>query len=108
MTKLAGDHVQVLVNGYDLTGDHNQITIADARDMYDVTTFGDAVHKFLAGKRSVSFEHAGYLNASAARSHPVLRNNNVDGVVSMFWVKTQIQQLAIPSTAWWFGRVSTV
>ncbi len=49
MAKLAGDHVQVLVDGYELTGDSNKITVSDVRDMYDVTAFADAVHRFIAG-----------------------------------------------------------
>ena len=30
MPKLAGDHVQVLVGGYELTGDSNRISINDS------------------------------------------------------------------------------
>lgn len=83
MGQLAGDHVQVLVDGYELTGDTNNISIADKRDMYDVTTFGDAVHKFIPGKRSVSFDHAGFMEIAAARSHPILKGIAIDGVVSV-------------------------
>jgi hypothetical protein len=83
MTKLAGDHVQVLVSGYELTGDSNRITVEDKRDTYDVTAFGDAVHKFVPGKRAINLTHAGYLNANSARSHPVLKGVAVDGIVSV-------------------------
>lgn len=83
MAKLAGDHVQVLVDGYELTGDSNRIAVSDVRDMYDVTTFADAVHRFITGKRSISVEHAGHMNAAAARSHPVLKANALEGVVSV-------------------------
>lgn len=83
MAKLAGDHVQVLVDGYELTGDSNRIAVSDVRDMYDVTAFADAVHRFIAGKRSISVEHAGTMNAAAARSHPVLKANTLEGVVSV-------------------------
>jgi len=41
MTKLAGDHVQILVGGYELTGDSNRLNINDSRDTFDVTAFGD-------------------------------------------------------------------
>lgn len=81
---LAGDHVQVLVGGYELTGDSNRIAPTDQRDMYDVTSFGDEVHKFLPGARTMSLDHAGYLNRDEARSHPVLRDNTLDGIVSVF------------------------
>jgi hypothetical protein len=80
---LAGDHVQVLVGGYELTGDHNRITVDDKRDMYDVSAFGEEVHTFVPGKRLVSLDHAGYLNNTAARSHPVLKANDVSGIVSI-------------------------
>jgi hypothetical protein len=73
----------VLVGGYELTGDSNKITIEDMRDTYDVTAFGDAAHKFIPGKRAISLTHAGYLNADAARSHPVLKGIDVDGAVSV-------------------------
>jgi len=83
MPRLAGDHVQVLVGGYELTGDSNRITIDDAVDMFDVTTFGDAVHKFIPGQRKMSLDHAGYLNPNTAGSHPVLKGNVFSGVVSV-------------------------
>lgn len=80
---LAGDHVQILVGGYELTGDSNRISIEDKRDLYDVTAFSDAVHNFVPGKRTITMEHAGYLNSAVARSHPVLRANTLQGVVSV-------------------------
>lgn len=83
MSKLAGDHIQIVVDGYDLTGDSNSLTVSDRRDAYDVTAFGDTVHKFIPGKRLVSIEHAGFMNTAAARSHPVLNGAAVAGVVSV-------------------------
>jgi hypothetical protein len=83
MSKLAGDHVQVLVDGYELTGDMNNVAINDARDTYDVTAFSDAVHSFIVGKRNVSVNHSGYMNATAAQSHPVLKGIGVQGMVSL-------------------------
>lgn len=83
MTKLAGDHVQVLVGGYELTGDSNRVAINDAYDTYDVTTFGDEVHRFILGQRLISVEHAGYLNSAAASSHPVLKAVSVEGTISV-------------------------
>ena len=80
---LAGDHVQVLVGGYELTGDSNRISISDARDMHNVTVFRDRVHRFIPGQRVMSLVHAGYLNPQAARSHPVLKAANLQGVVSV-------------------------
>lgn len=83
MTKLAGDHVQILVGGYELTGDSNRLNINDSRDMMDVTAFGNAVHNFIPGQRMMAVQHAGYLNSDSARSHPVLKGNSVDGVFSI-------------------------
>lgn len=83
MTKLAGDHVLVLVDGYDLTGDHNKIQIDDTRNLLDVTTFGDAVHKFIPGQRKMMLDHSGWLNADSARSHPVLNAASLQGVISV-------------------------
>jgi hypothetical protein len=83
MTPLAGDHVQVLVGGFELTGDLNRIQISDERQMYDISTFSDAVHKFLPGRRKSSVQHNGWMNRNAARSHPVLRGSEVSGVVSV-------------------------
>jgi len=83
MTKLAGDHIQVLVDGYELTGDLNRVAIDDQRNAYDVTAFGDALHNVVLGSRAVAFNHAGYLNADSARSHPVLKDLTIDGVISV-------------------------
>ena len=80
---LAGDHVQVLVAGYELTGDLNRISIPDTYGMHDVTAFGDGVHKFIQGQRTISLEHLGYLNNAAAGSHPVLKGASLEGVVSV-------------------------
>ncbi len=84
MPKLAGDHVQVLVDGYELTGDSNRISINDSRDLFDVTVFGDEAHKFLAGQRMMAVQHAGFMNSGEAGSHPVLQGADVDGLFSLY------------------------
>jgi len=48
---LAGDHVQVLVGGYELTGDMNRVTVNDTYDMHDITAFSDG--------RTASFKASG-------------------------------------------------
>lgn len=80
---LSGDHLQVLVGGYELTGDYNRILINDRRDLYDVTAFNDAGHYFVPGKRNIGMDHFGFLNNAAARSHPVLKGININGVLSV-------------------------
>jgi hypothetical protein len=83
MPALAGDHVQVLVNGYELTGDSQRVMMNDLRDVYDVTAFGDDVHNVIPGLRASSIAHEGYMNAAAARSHPVMKGVDVDSVISV-------------------------
>jgi len=80
---LAGDHVQVLVGGYELTGDVNSVTFEDARSLLSATTFGDRTENFIAGRRMVKLTHGGYLNTTSAQSHPVLNGVAVDGSVSV-------------------------
>lgn len=82
MPTLAGDHVQVFVDGYELTGDSNQLTIDDTRTTYDVTAFSDHVHNVIVGTRKSALTHAGYMNADAARAHPVLCGVSINNVVS--------------------------
>ena len=84
MPKLAGDHVQVLVDGYDITGDSNRVSINDSRDLFDVTAFGDEVHKFIPGQRMMAVQHAGFMNSGEAGSHPVLNGADVDGLFSVY------------------------
>ena len=84
MPKLAGDHVQVLVDGYELTGDSNRISINDSRDLFDITAFGDEAHKFSPGQRMMALQHAGFMNSGEAGSHPVLQGAAVDGLFSLY------------------------
>ena len=84
MSKLAGDHVQVLVGGYDITGDSNRVSINDSRDLFDVTAFGDEAHKFISGQRMMAVQHAGFMNSGEAGSHPVLQGADVDGLFSVY------------------------
>ncbi len=81
---LAGDHVQVIVNGYDLTGDSNKISINDSRTMLDASSFGDTVQKFIPGQRKASINHNGYFDALDGRSHPALKDAEIQGVVTVF------------------------
>ncbi|MCY4073049.1 MAG: fibronectin type III domain-containing protein [Chloroflexi bacterium] len=84
MPKLAGEHVQVLVNGYDITGDSNQISINEDRDVFDVTVFGEKAHKFAPGQRMMAVQHAGFMNSGQAGSHPALKGVDVDGLFSVY------------------------
>lgn len=81
---LAGDHLQILVGGYELTGDYNQVQIADSRAMLEQTSFGDGVHNFAPGSRQFGIKHGGFMNADTGRSHPVLKSANLDTEFSLF------------------------
>ncbi len=84
MPKLAGDHVQVLVGGYELTGDSNRVSISDSRDLFDVTAFGDEARKFSPGQRMMALQHAGFMNSAEGGSHPALQGTAVDGLFSVY------------------------
>lgn len=83
MTQLTGKDVQVIIGGYDLTGDHNRVVLADSRNVYDVTAFGDNARRFIVGARSTHLTHDGYLNPETNHAHPVLKDMAVGGVVSI-------------------------
>ena len=72
------------MDGYELTGDSNRISIDEGRDLFDITAFGDAVHKFSPGQRTMALQHAGFMNSAAGRSHPVLQGAAVDGLFSLY------------------------
>jgi hypothetical protein len=80
---LAGDHVQVLLGGYDLTGDSQKVKVQLERVQHDVTCFGDGAHKFINARRKLMVEHEGLMNPQTARSHPILRSSSVSGVFSV-------------------------
>lgn len=80
---LAGDHAQILVGGYELSGDMQRVSVDDSRTLYDVTAFADAAHAYIPGRRQMGLDHTGYMNSDAARSHPVLKDAAVNGVVSL-------------------------
>ncbi|MYD09876.1 MAG: hypothetical protein F4X02_07500 [Chloroflexi bacterium] len=82
MPKLAGDHVQVLVDSYELAGDSNRVRIDEARDLFDITAFGDEARKFSPGQRMMALQHAGFMNSAEAGSHPVLQGAAVDNGVA--------------------------
>lgn len=81
---LNGEFLQVLVGGYDLTGDSNKISINDKRQLYEVTAFVDQVKNYISGKRTIGLDHSGYMNSAAGKSHPVLKAGNIQAVFSAF------------------------
>jgi hypothetical protein len=81
---LAGNFLQVLVDGYELTADHNEVSIDDNRKLLEATSFGMSAERYIAGQRSMSLSHKGFLNPEAAAAHPVLKGIAVQGVVSVW------------------------
>ena len=100
MPKLAGEHVQVMVDGYDITGDSNHISINEDRDVFDVTVFGDKAHRFAPGQRMMSVRHAGFMNSGEAGSHPVLKGVDVDGLCSVYVGENAEPRWAIRSSVY--------
>jgi hypothetical protein len=94
---LAGTHLRVLTGQYELTGDLNQITIQEARLLYDVTAFGDSTHHYLKGIRKAEVDHVGYLNTDAGRSHPVLHSGQFKGHVSVLVGQNRAPQVGDPA-----------
>ena len=67
-----------------LTGDSNRININEGRDLFDITAFGDEVHKFSPGQRTMALRHAGFMNSAEGRSHPALQGAALDGLFSLY------------------------
>ena len=104
MAKLAGDHVQVLVDGYELTGESNRISIDEGRDLFDITAFGDEVHKFSPGQRTMALQHAGFMNSAEGRSHPALQGAAADGVFSLYLGQNAAPTVGDRFFSCWRGR----
>ena len=105
MAKLAGDHVQVLVDGYELTGDSNRIIIDESRDLFDITAFGDAVHKFSPGQRTMALQHAGFMNsAEGALASGPAGGGGGRRCSRSTWARTRRRRLATRSSVCWRGR----
>lgn len=83
MTQLAGHHLKVLADHYNLTGDSNSLTVTDERLALEATTFGDAVKHYILGQRRAKLEHKGFMNAASAGAHEALSGVAIDGVVSV-------------------------
>lgn len=96
MAALAGDYVQILVGGYDLTADTNRLAIADAFDMHDVTVFGNTAHKALPGLRRHVIGHDGYFEAGAGRTHPLLKELTLAGDISIYLGQNAIPNVGDP------------
>ena len=65
--------VKLLYNEYDLSGDHNSMTLGVSRTELENTVFGDVGVRRLAGMQSMEFSHSGfYSTATTTDVDPLL------------------------------------
>lgn len=79
MTKLAGDHAQVLAEGYELTTVSQSLAPSQTYDQHDATCFGQAAHNFINGQQAITMTHKGLLDK--ASSHAALNLTDVENAV---------------------------
>jgi len=65
MAKYVIKNGKILLNGYDLSGEHNSVELTVSREERDVTTFGAVGMKRLAGMQSFSVSGSGFFEAGA-------------------------------------------
>ena len=68
MAELVLKDVGIFVDGRDLSGDHNALTLTGTPDILDKTTFGSTWRKKVAGLKTVEFNAQGFTNV--AKSDP--------------------------------------
>jgi hypothetical protein len=103
MAKLAGDHIQVILDdsgGTPRTFDDGDIISVDVpltHDQYDVSGFGDAVRNFINGLLRASVVIRGYLTTTASTgTHPVIQG--AFAAESQVTLTVQVGQNADPTT----------
>ncbi|MEO5366066.1 MAG: hypothetical protein H7831_06875 [Magnetococcus sp. WYHC-3] len=64
MAELILKNVKMYVDGHDLTGDMNEVTLTEKVDILDKTVFGSNSRRRLAGLRDVEFSAGGFWNSS--------------------------------------------
>lgn len=63
---------KILLNGYDLSGDHNSVELSVTREEKDVTTFGSVGMKRLAGMQSFNVSGGGFFEAGTGKTDTVV------------------------------------
>ncbi len=58
------DNVKLILDGYDLSGDHNSVALEYSRDELDDTMYGDGTRIILPGLRNVSLTGDGHIDFS--------------------------------------------
>jgi len=76
MTANVLQDVKIFVNQYDLSGNHNQLSLNYVSEIKDATTFESTYKKKVVGLKSISLLAQGYFDASSiGRSDPVYWGN---------------------------------
>lgn len=63
---------KILYNGYDLSGDHNQIGLTVSREEKECTTFGKAGVQRIAGQQSFDVSGSGFFEAGTGKIDTVI------------------------------------
>lgn len=99
---LAGDHVVVTVDDAGGTprtfaaGDIQSVDLGFTLDQWDVTGFGDAVHRFINGQVQAPVTIKGFVTTGAAGTHTVFQGALAAGTQVSLEVK--VGQNAAPTT----------
>ena len=72
MAELVYKNCKLYVGGYDLSGSHNELSLAYGADMLDKTAFGTSSRQRRAGLKNVECSHSGFWEGG---------DNNVDDVL---------------------------
>ena len=82
MAKRHGRQTVVYIDGFDVTGDSNNVEPQITQDEADVASFGDVSHSFLLGQEGGRIAHAGFYNDLATTGiHAVLSARKGSAVI---------------------------
>ena len=62
----------IYIAQYDVSTDHNEITVTETADAHDVTPFGDTTHKHLGGLLNVALEGQGFMQYATGAIEDIL------------------------------------
>jgi hypothetical protein len=75
MGKFVISNGKILLNGYDLSGDHNQIGLTVSREERETTTFGKKGVQRIAGLQSFDVSGSGYFEAGTGHVDTIIAPN---------------------------------
>ena len=73
MSKVPGVNSRIYIAGYDLSGSYNKISPDMARELRDVTGFGDSGHKYFPLMQNDAFSLSGYYEGGAGEVDEVMQ-----------------------------------